>query len=189
MIPISRFLSRLAAMLLIAAAVPAAHAWELSGTKTITLHTREGQAVPIGTVSFEPKGNLQMFALHLDHSRFKDFFLSMKEFKCLESPQEIQCHVPYPYANPATVSVDDLRWLEHALLFLFKAPKDFGAKLWNGLYYRMEITSEGIVGTPEAVDLNLIGAPADDPSVPPYTIQDRSRIDPQSRWFSRLTIR
>ena len=53
-----------------------------------------------------------------------------------------------PYPNRGTVSADDLAWLEHSLLFLFKAPRDFGARLWNGLYYRMTLTDAGIVGTP-----------------------------------------
>ena len=178
----------LASAMLVLGAAPVAAAWEFAGSRTITLHPREGAPVAIGTVSFEPKGQGQGFTLHMDHARFKDFFLSMKEFKCLESAQEIQCHVPYPYPNPATVSDQDLRWLEHSLLFLYKAPKDFGAKLWNGLYYRLEVTDTGLVGTPEAVDLNMIGAPPEDPSLPPYTEQDRSEINPASRWFSRLTI-
>jgi len=174
--------------LLALSAVPAA-AWELNGTKTLAMHTREGGTVPIGTVSFVPEGDRYRFTLKLDTSRLTDHFLSMKEFKCLESPAEIQCHVPYPYTNPGTVAADDLTWLEHSLLFLFKAPRDFGAKLWNGLYYHMEVTGEGIVGTPQAIDLNLISAPPNDPSIPPYGIGERSEIAPGTRWFSSLSIR
>lgn len=166
-----------------------AFAWEMTGSKEVTLHTRDGQAIPIGTITFRPQGDRVGFSLQLHHERFKDFFLSMKEFKCLEGPEEIQCHVPYPYPNPATITKDDLRWLEHALLFLFKSPADFGARLWNGLYYRMDITEQGIVGTPQAVDLNLISAPPDDASVPPFGAAERTEITPGSHWISRLTIR
>jgi len=113
----------------------------------------------------------------------------MKEFKCLDGGDEIQCHVPYPYANPATVTADDLAWLEHALLFLYKLPTEFGASLWNGLYYRMAITEDGIVGTPEAIDLNLISAPPADGSVAPYGAMERTEIAPGSRWIRALTIR
>lgn len=176
-----------ACLLALGFALPAA-AWELAGKKTVTLHTRDGQAIVVGSVDFQPQGERTGFALHLDDARFKDFFLSMKEFKCLESPDEILCHVPYPYRNPATVTRTDLRWLEHALLFLFKAPKDFGARLWNGLYYRLELTESGLVGTPQAVDLGQIGAPPADDSVPPYGPGDRTDIAPGSRWISRLTI-
>lgn len=173
---------------MLALAYPAG-AWELAGTKTLAMHTREGGTVPIGTVSFVPEGERYRFTLDLDTARFTDYFLSMKEFKCLESPAEIQCHVPYPYPNPATVSADDLAWLEHSLLFLFKAPRDFGARLWNGLYYRMKITDSGIVGTPEAVDLNHISAPPDDPAIKPYGSAERTEIVPETRWFSGLSIR
>ncbi|NTV71996.1 MAG: hypothetical protein HGA71_17885 [Azonexaceae bacterium] len=170
----------------IALAMPAT-AWELSGSKRITLHTRDGQSIAIGTVDFTPKGDESSFALHIDHARFKDFFLSMKEFKCLEG-EEIHCHVPYPYTNPGTVSRKDLRWLEHSLLFLYKQPKDFGARLWNGLYYQMALTEKGIVGTPQAVDLVQIGAPPADTSIPPYGPSERSDIPPDSRWIRSLSI-
>lgn len=167
-------------------ALPAA-AWELTGSKTIKLQTRDGQTIVLGTVEFIPKGDQTTFSVHLDHTRMKDFFLSMKEFKCLEG-DEIQCHVPYPYPNPGTVSRSDLRWLEHSLLFLYKQPKDFGAKLWNGLYYHMELTDKGIVGTPQAIDLVQIGAPPADTSIPPFGPADRTDIPAKSRWISSLTI-
>ncbi|MCB1902180.1 MAG: hypothetical protein R3E45_12915 [Rhodocyclaceae bacterium] len=175
--------------LLAALSGPASAAWQLEGSKTLAMHTREGSTVPIGTVTFVPEGDHYRFSLKLDASRFTDYFLSMKEFKCLESPAEIQCHVPYPYTNPGTVKSDDFAWLEHALLFLFKAPRDFGARLWNGVYYRMEIADDGIVGTPQAIDLNLISAPPNDPSTPPFGPAERSDIAPDSRWFSGLSIR
>ncbi|TXG94871.1 MAG: hypothetical protein E6R09_16575 [Rhodocyclaceae bacterium] len=172
----------------LAIALPlSAAAWDLAGSKVIKLQTRDGQSIVLGTVDFKPKADASTFDLHLDHAKMKDFFLSMKEFKCLEG-EEIQCHVPYPYPNPGTITRQDLRWLEHSLLFLFKAPKDFGAKLWNGLYYKMEITDKGIVGTPQAIDLVQIGAPPADTSIPPYGPGDRSEIPPNSRWISGLTI-
>lgn len=166
-----------------------AGAWELSGTKTISLHTRDGQAVPIGTVDFRPEGERMRFALKLDHARFKDYFLSMREFKCLDGAGETHCHVPYPYKMPATVTPDDLRWLEHALLFLYNVPRDYGAKLDHGLYYRMKITADGIEGSPQGVDLALIGAPAADLNVPPYGPDERTDIKPELRAFNRLTIK
>lgn len=169
-----------------ALAMPAT-AWELAGSKLITLHTRDGQSIAIGHVDFTPKGEHSSLKLNLDHAKLKDFFLSMKEFKCLEG-EEIHCHVPYPYANPGTVSRTDLRWLEHSLLFLYKQPKDFGARLWNGLYYEMALTEKGLVGTPQAVDLALIGAPPADTSIPPYGPAERSEISPGSRWIRSLSI-
>ncbi len=184
----ARKLATSAAALTLAAAAPA-FGWELAGDKEVVLHGRDGSSVRIARVHFEPAGDSVRFELQMDHARFKDFFLSMKEFKCLETSGEIQCHVPYPYANPATVRREDLRWLEHSLLFLFKSPKDFGAKLWNGIYYRLEDDGEGLVGTPYAVDLNLIGAPPADPDQPPYSVDENPEYPEGSRWFGRLTIR
>ena len=171
------------------AASTSAAAWDLAGAKTLTLHTRDGQALVLGTVNFQPRADGRTgFTLAMDHARFKDFFLSMKEFKCLEGQGEILCHVPYPYAQPGTVSATDMAWLEHALLFLFKQPSEFGAKLWNGLYFQMRLTEQGIVGTPQAIDLNAISAPPDDLTKPPYRPALRDDIAPGARWATRVTI-
>lgn len=169
-------------------AAPAAGAWELAGKHTIRLHPRSGEPVAIGTVEFRPAGDRLAFVLHLDHGRFKDFFLSMREFKCLEGQGEIQCHVSYPYRHPGTVTANDLAWLEHSLLFLFKSPSEFGARLWNGIYYKLQVTPNGLVGMPQAVDLNQIGAPPADLATPPFGPGERSDIPSGARWFGKLTV-
>jgi hypothetical protein len=124
----------------------------------------------------------------VDHSKFTDHFLSMREFKCLQGAGEILCHVPYPYPRPSSVTREDFAWLEHALLFMFKLPSEFGAKLWNGVVFKLRLTEQGLVGTPQAVDLNLIGAPPARTDVPPYKPALREDIRPGTRWFERLTI-
>ncbi|WP_088278788.1 hypothetical protein [Ideonella sp. A 288] len=170
-------------------APPASAAWEPTGTQTVRLHGRDGQSVAIGSVSFQPRADGRTgFTLALDHGRLKDFFLSMKEFKCVEAPDEVMCHVPYPYPQPGTVGTGDLVWLEHSLLFLFKRPGEFGAKLWNGMYFKLQAGERGLVGTPQAIDLNLISAPPAQPGVPPYRPALRDDIAPGARWFERLTI-
>ncbi len=181
---------RVLAFLSLLAMLAPAMAWDLSGTKRISAMTRDQQLIPIGTVDFKPQpdGNTG-FTLHMDHARFTDHFLSMKEFKCLEGADEVMCHVPYPYKNPAVVSASSFAWLEHSLLFLFKQPRDFGAKLWNGLYYRLERDEAGLVGTPQAVDLNLISAPPEDLSTPPYNAALRDDVPTGARWIERLLIR
>ena len=88
-----------------------------------------------------------------------------------------------------TVRAGDFTWLEHALLFLYKAPADYGAKLSNGLYYALEKTEDGLVGRPMAVDLNDIAAPPQDPSVPPFDQAARADIVPGARWIEALVIR
>jgi hypothetical protein len=169
-------------------AQPAAPA--LDGTRTITLHARDGSSVAIGKVHFTPAADGRVgFRIERDTAAFTDHFLSMREFKCVEGRGEILCHVPYPYPQPGLVSSTDLAWLEHALLFMFKLPGDFGAKLWNGIYFRLQpAPGGGWVGTPQAVDLNLIGAPPARPELPPYGPARRDDIRPGARWFERLTI-
>ncbi len=165
-----------------------AMAWELSGTHAVELVRQDGSAVLLGDIRFEPAGDRIAFRFEPEHKAYKDYFLSMKEFKCIDGEREVFCHVPYPYPNPQSVTPRDLVWLEHAFLFLHKNPSEFGAKLWNGVIYRMAITDEGIVGTPQAVDLNLIGVPPSG-DAPPYGAGERTDIEPGAREFGRLRIR
>ena len=192
----SRLPAAVLAGLLVSAAAPA-QAWDLAGPHAVLLHGRDGPPLRLGTVTFSPAtdGNTsgrQRFVLVLDTERFMDFFLSMKEFKCVAGGAEVFCHVPYPYPQPGTVSSSpdkpDFAWLEHALLFMFKTPADFGAKLWNGVYFQLRLTDKGLVGSPQAVDLNRISAPPDKPAIPPYRPALRDDIAPAARWFGRLTI-
>lgn len=164
--------------LLLALAPMAAPAADLAGSRQVLLHSRDGGRTA--------------FLLTLAQVPFKDFFLSMKEFKCVDSPTEVFCHVPYPYAQPGTVRLTteatDLAWLEHSLLFMFKTPAEFGAKLWNGVYVQLKATERGLEGSPQAVDLNRISAPPAQPGVPPFRLALRDDIAPGARWFNRLTI-
>ena len=159
----------------------------LEGTRTITAVFRDGHQVPIGTVTFSSQANNVVgFNVVMDYSTFTDYFLSMKEFKCLEG-EEVSCHVAYPYKNPQTITQGDLSWLEHSLLFLYKKPREFGAKLWNGTYYAFKPTSKGLIGYAQAVDLNYISAPSNTPNIPPYAAD--KRVDtPNARSVDHLLI-
>ena len=182
------FLQLMLTVLLLWASLPA-RAWELSGDKRVRLHGRDGQVLEIATLRFEPRPDGRTtFTLKMDHDRLKDYFLSMREFKCVDGQGEVMCHVPYPYPQPGTVKSGDYAWLEHSLLFMFKRPSDFGAKLWNGVYFQLSAGANGLEGRPQAVDLNLIGAPPDKPDQPPYRPVLRDDIAPGTRWFERLTI-
>lgn len=164
-------------------------AWELAGAHKVVLHAQDNSRVVVGSVQFKPMGEDRFsFMLTLDHNAFRDHFLSMREFKCVDGRIEILCHVPYPYKRPDTVTRKDFAWLEHALLFMFKLPSEFGAKLWNGVYFNLQSTDAGLVGKPQAIDLNLISAPPARDDVPPYRPALRDDIAPTARWFTRLTI-
>lgn len=168
---------------------PAFSGLELSGVKSVVAVTSDGGRLPIGTAQFSSgEGGTAKFRLSLRTEMFTDHFLSMREFKCLSAAKEISCHVPYPYANPATVSRGNYAWLEHSLLFLHKSPAEFGAKLWNGVYYEFREEGTALVGTPKAVDLNDISAPPDDPAVPPFGPAQRHDMPADARWIRKLVI-
>jgi hypothetical protein len=161
----------------------------MAGPKALVLHGRDGTRHAIGQVLFTPQPDGAVrFAVKPDHAALKDYFLSMREFKCLDGRGEVLCHVPYPYPQPGTVAPGHLAWLEHALLFMFKKPDEFGAKLWNGVYWQLQATPQGLVGRPQAVDLNLIGAPPARTDLPPYKPALRDDMPEAARWFNRLTI-
>lgn len=163
--------------------------FDFTGTKSLIAVTADGTKTTIGAVQFTPAdGGSAAFKITLKTEVFTDFFLSMREFKCLPAAKEVTCHVPYPYPNPATVSAGNLAWLEHSLLFLHKSPAEFGAKLWNGTYYEFQLRGNALAGTPRAVDLNEISAPPRDPSVPPFRKALRHEVPPDARWVSALLI-
>lgn len=162
--------------------------WELSGQKEIYLHNKLGEKIAVGYVEFKPVNQDISFDIHWNHAKMKDYFLSMREFKCLDGRDEIQCQVPYPYQSPKTITATNYAWLEHHMLFLFKAPKNFGANLWNGIYYELKATPTGLVGTPHAVDLVAIGAPPEKLDVPPYGKNERTPMPEGARWFTQMTI-
>lgn len=180
-------------------------AWEPVGRQRIIATLADGTRIELGRVVFSPAGEGQI-AFQLDwHTQpggpFKDHFLSMREFKCIDGATELSCQVPYPHGNPKTVSRPataqpqsestqwtQWAWLEHSLMFFFKRPADYGAKLWNGVYFELRPTPQGLQGTPRAIDLNLIAAPPVQPGVPPYKPALRDDMPAQARWLRSLSI-
>ena len=160
----------------------------LTGKKHLFLVDARNNEIPIGNIQFTPSGAGVRYQLHMEHEQFKDFFLSMKEMKCLEGP-ELMCHLPYPYEQPRTITPDDLSWLSHDLLFMYKKPNEFGANFWNGIYFDMRLDAGVIKGEAQAVDLNLLAAPPDDLTVPPVNEGERDEIDVTLRWLPYIVIR
>lgn len=159
------------------------------GNKSIYLQGNDDSEFFFGHVEFSKASDgMITYSLDVDTERLKDFFLSMKEMKCLEG-KEIWCFIPYPYEHPNQVSASDLRWLEHDLLFMYKALNAFGANLWNGIYYAMEVKDGKIRGVAKAVDLNYIAGPPDDLSTPPYGEFDIGETEATARWLPFIEIR
>lgn len=162
----------------------------LSGQKTIFLIDNNQQQYAIGDVSFTPLSQTSSsYTIHIDHSQFADYFLSMKEMKCLEGP-ELWCHLRYPYTQPRTVTHNNFEWLAHDLLFMFKKPGEYGANFWNGIYYEMSVNDKGeIRGTAQAVDLNMLAAPPDDLDMPPFGEFERHETETEPRWLPFILIK
>lgn len=177
-----------AAVLLASASLSYADDGVPRGVHDVALHGSDGTKIVIGKVDFQLAGDTPRFEMDIDRSIFTDYFLSMREFKCLKGENELQCRVPYPYDNPHTLPGGDPVWLEHALLFFYKPPDDFGANLRNGMIYTLERTADGYAGIPEIIDLNDIAGPPDDPEVPPFPRASRFEGSPEDRWFSKLSI-
>jgi hypothetical protein len=174
---------------------PAA-AFDFSGDKALVARFRDGGQLQLGHLLFTPmptpapghEPQRATFKLVLNTTALTDHFLSMREFKCLPGGTEITCVVPYPYAHPGTAAPGQLAWLEHNLLFLFKQPADFGAKLWNGVIFKFTETPTALVGRPQAVDLNAISAPPERLDEPPYTDAERTDFPAGARWVTELRI-
>lgn len=186
----SRFASTLLACVsALGAPAFAQQTWDFLGPKAVKLVTADGATLTVGSVEFTATGaEAASFKLALASPPLTDFFLSMREFKCLAAAQELSCHVPYPYPNPGTVSRDNLAWLEHSLLFFFKAPTDYGAKLYNGMYFEFRRDGQRLVGTPKAVDLNAVAAPPKDLGSPPFSSSQRHELATSRRWVQAIHI-
>ena len=165
-------------------------AFDFQGEKALIAETRDNARTRIGSVTFSAPadGGLTRFVVRIDPKVMQDHFLSMREFKCLPATQEITCFVPYPHPQPGTVSPDRLQWLEHSLMFFFKQPADFGAKLWNGIIFQFSVTPTALVGTPQAVDLNQIAAPPEPADRLPFGEFDRDPFPAGVRWVKALRI-
>lgn len=158
------------------------------GTKQISLLDNKGKRLAIGTIKFSTQQENIHYQIHLDHKLFKDYFLSMKEMKCLEGP-ELWCHLAYPYNNPKQITKTDFTWLAHDLLFMYKKNSEFGANFDNGIYYDFKLTSGKLIGTAMAVNLNVLAAPPENDTQAPITLHDIDEIELTNRWLPKIEIR
>lgn len=171
-----------AAFLASATCLPAAsHAAE----KTIILHPAEGESIPVAKVMFSDDGT---YRIDWDDSRFGDFFLSMRPFKCLEGAQKLWCRVEYPYPIRRSIADGDLTDLEYDMLFVWKNASDYGINMWNGVYYRLTAEGGVIQGTLHEMDMDVLAAPPEDGSLRPITADDLDEGDPDSHWLPRLSM-
>ncbi|MGH8752256.1 MAG: hypothetical protein ACREUV_11200 [Burkholderiales bacterium] len=163
----------------------AAAAAELSGRKTVTLHSAQGESIVVAYIDFIPGDGGTGFVLAPEGKDFGDYFLAMRPFKCLSSAREQVCH--FPQKTPGFIGENDFIDLEYALLFLYKKPSATSVDPWNGIYYELQRTPQGFEGVLKEADFNPFVLPRDEKSRPVGKPQ-LYPVDPKSHWLPRMTI-
>ena len=118
------------------------------------------------------------YSVAMEAVGFSDHFLSMRPFKCLDDPETLWCHVPYPYQIKRDVS-GDLTDLEYDFLFVWKPSGSYGIDLWNGIYYRLEDAGEGLIGHVQQIDMDVLSVPPAAGEMRPITPSDLHPGDPE----------
>lgn len=163
-----------------------ASAGPLSGEKSVWLANAAGEKLRIGSVKFMPaEGGRSRFAFTLDESRFGEYFLAMRPFRCLAGRTQHLCH--FPYGGERVVSAEDLVALEYQLLFMHKRPAAVNLDSRNGLYWKLRAEGERLVGTLYDADMEPIIVPQGE-ARRPLTAEFLQPADEGSHWLPRLTI-
>ena len=145
----------------------------------------EGERIDAGALHLEPDG---AYRVVWDDTRFGDFFLSMRPFKCLEGTEKLWCRVEYPYENNRRIGDGDLTDLEYDLLFVWKNANDYGIDMWNGVYYDLSASGDGWEGALFEMDMNVLAAPPEDGNLRPIEPGMLEEGDPDSHWLPRIVI-
>lgn len=168
--------------------------WALTGvpdgalaaeTKTISLLGTDETRIEVGTLEIAPDGT---FAVSWDDTKFGDYFLSMRPFKCLQGPEKLWCRVGYPYENARSLTGEGTTDLEYDLLWVWKNASDYGINMWNGVYYRLTPEGAGWRGVLHEMDMDVLAAPPEDGSLRPITEDLLDEVDPDSHWLPFLVI-
>ncbi|GGE54639.1 hypothetical protein GCM10011517_22860 [Actibacterium pelagium] len=160
----------------------------LSGTKVVSLVAGDGTKVAIGSVEFQPSGDVTSYRLTFDQAPFAHHFLSMRPFKCVEGPQKYWCLVPYPYEIRREVTEGDLTDLEYDLLFIWKGAAEYGINMWNGVYYDLVIEGDRITGSLRELDMDTLSAPPAPGNFRPLSADILHEADPDSHWLPGVVI-
>lgn len=156
----------------------------LAAEHRVFLEDNAGARLEIAQLSVSEDSS---YSVSFSDTAFTDHFLSMRPFKCLEGPDKHWCHVPYPYEIKRNIS-QDLIDLEYDFVFLWKGATDYGIDTWNGVYYRLQPSDQGWVGTLHEVDLGELGIPPEAGNLRPIGQGDLHEADAESHWLPRLVI-
>lgn len=169
-------------------AAEVATAAPLEGNKTVFLVDGTGTKNIVGTISFTPKGSGASYKIAWQDERFEDHFLSMRPFRCLEGEAKYWCRVPYPYEIKRTVSASDLTDLEYDTMFIWKGSAEYGINMWNGVYYKLEVEGDRLVGKLHEIDMDKLSAPPEGGNLRPVREQDLEPGEVESHWLPILVI-
>lgn len=167
--------------------IPLVSAAPMKSSMDIFMEAKDGSRTQIGKLKLMPDDAGYKISVELDDSRFEDKFLSMRPFNCLPHPQQMVCHLAYPYESKHHISKDDLTDLEYDLLFLHKTPEEYGIDAWNGFYYEMKMTDTGFEGELRETDLNVLQAPPKDGNLRPIRRTELHEAS-DKHWPRRIII-
>lgn len=170
------------------AGAAASHADPLPGEKTVSFIDGEGGAKRLATIRFAPQGDAATYQIEWLDAPFSNHFLSMRPFGCVEGVEKLWRRTPYPYDNRRSVTADDLTDLEYDLLFVWKGVGDYGIDMWNGVYYRLPVEGDRIVGRLHEMDMDLLSAPPESGDLRPVRESDLEAGDPDSHWLPVVVI-
>ncbi len=169
--------------------LPAAAAWSaIAGSYQLFLEDKGGRRQALAEVHVAPVEAGFSYRIDWDESRFENHFLSMRPFKCLPHPQRMICRLAYPYPLQRLITESDLTDLEYDLLFLHKAPGEYGINAWNGLYYQLRAADGGLIGELRETDLNVLQAPPEEGDLRPIDPQQLYEAS-ENLWPRRILLK
>ena len=140
---------------------------EVSGTKSVYLVSKSGEKTRVATLIFTKAAKGTSYKLEYDYSKFSEHFLSMRPFKCMQAPEQMICHLGYPYKSRRAIKSGDLQDLEYDFLYIHKSAGEYGINFWNGIYYKIKQMPDGTFkGVLMETDLDVLASPPEDYSRP-----------------------
>lgn len=160
----------------------------LDGVRTLFLVEPDGARHAVASIRFTRNGDGATYEIAWRDDKFSDHFLSMRPFKCLEGPLKYWCRIPYPYPNRRTVSKADLVDLEYDTMFIWKGAAEYGINMWNGVYYKLRVDGDRLVGSINEIDMDKLSAPPEDGNLRPVREMDLEPGEVESHWLPTVVI-
>jgi len=88
--------------------------------------------------------------------------------------------------RPLNADLAHLTDLEYDLLFLHKTHQEYGIDAWNGLYFKLAVSGDGLTGELRETDLNVLQAPPEDGDLRP--IDPNELYEPSDKHWPRRVL-